>query len=93
MKRTLIKASIFVMLLGLLSGCATTEQIAQIQATADKALATANNASSRADNAMATANSALDAARNAQSTAEAAQSCCTQNSTKLDRMFEKAMQK
>ena len=93
MNRTLIKASILATLLGLLSGCATTEQIAQIQATADQALSAARSASDRADNALSTANQALDAARSAQAAADAAQACCNENSTKLDRMFEKAMQK
>lgn len=93
MKRTLIKASILATVFGLLCGCATTEQIAQIQATADKALAAANSASERANNALSTANQALDAARSAQAAADAAQACCNENSTKLDRMFEKAMQK
>lgn len=89
MKKTLVIA----MVLGLLGGCATTEQIAQIQATADRALATANSASSSADNALSTANRALDAARNAQSAAESAQACCNDNATKIDRAFERAMQK
>ncbi len=93
MKRTLIKAVLLVSVFGLVSGCATTEQIAQIQATADKAMAAANNAAQRADNAMSTANEALDAARSAQSAAQSALECCNENSSKLDRMFEKAMAK
>ena len=93
MKRTLIKAATLAMVFGLLSGCATTEQIAQAQATADRALAAANNAQSRADNALSTANDALDAARTAQSAAETALECCNDNSSKLDRRFEKAMMK
>ena len=79
--------------LATLGGCATTEEIAQIRATAEKALSTANSATSRADNALSVANSALDAANSAQSTAEAAQACCSENSSRLDRMFEKAMAK
>lgn len=93
MKKIFIKASIIAAVLGILSGCATTEQIAQIQATADRALEAANNASDRANNALSTANNALDAARRAQSTADAAQACCNDNSTKIDRAFEQAMQK
>ena len=93
MKNMIIKASMAAALVGLLGGCATTEQIAQIQATADRALETASNASDRANNALSTANSALDAARRAQSTADAAQACCNENSTKIDRAFEQSMRK
>ena len=88
-----MKVLTIVAVLGLLSGCATSEQIKQIQATADRALETANNASDRANNAQSTANQALDAARRAQSTADAAQACCNENSQKIDRAFEKSMRK
>ena len=93
MKKTIIKASIAAAVLAILSGCATTEQIAQIQATADRALESASSASDRANNALSTANSALDAARRAQATADAAQACCNENSTKIDRAFEQSMRK
>lgn len=93
MKKILFKASMIAVALGLLSSCATTEQIRQIQATADRALEAANNASDRANNALSTANNALDAARRAQSAADAAQACCNENSQKIDRAFEQAMQK
>ena len=93
MKRTLIKASILASALLLLSGCATTEQIAEIRSMAESAQSTANNASSQAGRALATANEALDAARQAQSTANSAMDCCNANSSKIDRMFEKAMMK
>ena len=93
MRNALIKTLAIAAVLGLLSGCATTEQIAQIQATADKALETANNAADRANNAQSTANQALDAARKAQAAADAAQACCNENSQKIDRAFEKSMRK
>ena len=93
MRNALMKVLTIVAVLGLLSGCATSEQIKQIQATADRALETANNASDRANNAQSTANQALDAARRAQSTADAAQACCNENSQKIDRAFEKSMRK
>ena len=38
MRNTLTKTLAIAAVLGILSGCATTEQIKQIQATADKAL-------------------------------------------------------
>ncbi len=93
MKITLVKASILAAVLALASGCATTEQINAIKATADQALSTANSASSAADRALSTANQALDAARDAQASADAAQACCKANTDKIDRMFEKAMRK
>ena len=100
MKRTLIKAVILAFVFALMGGCVTTEQLAQVraiaesaQSTADSATATADNASATADNALTAANQAADAARSAQSAADAATACCGENSSKLDRMFEKAMQK
>lgn len=93
MKKTLIKASILAIALVLLSGCATTEQLAEVRSIAESAQSAANNASSQASRASATANEALDAARQAQSTANSAMDCCNANSSKIDRMFEKAMRK
>ena len=100
MKRTLVKATILAAVFMVLGGCVTTEQLAEVraiaenaQAAADSAASAANSASSAADNAMSTANQALDAANSAQSAADAAMACCNENSSKLDRMFEKAMQK
>ena len=93
MNSTLIKTSILALAIGTLSGCATTEEIARIKTMAENAQSTANSASQRADNAVATANQALDAAQQAQAAADAAAACCNANTNRLDRMFEKAMQK
>lgn len=93
MKIQFIKASLIAAALVLVSGCATTEQIEAIKATADRALSAANSAQSTADRALSAANSASSAARDAQAAANAAQACCNDNSTKIDRMFEEAMQK
>ncbi len=93
MKRTLYKAALVATVLGLVSGCATTEQLAEVRSIAESAQSSANGAASRADNALSTANDALDAARKAQSAAEAAANCCSANTDRLDRMFEKAMMK
>ena len=93
MKTTLIKASILALAIGSLGGCATTEEIAEIRALAQNAQSAANSASQTADNALATANRALDAANSAQAAADAAAECCNANTSRLDRMFEKAMQK
>ena len=93
MKRTLIKASILGFALVLLSGCASEQQISEIKSMAESAQSTANNAASQASRALATANEALDTARQAQATANSAMDCCNANSSKIDRMFEKAMRK
>ena len=93
MKRTLVNASILALAIGVLGGCATTEQINQIKAMAEQAQSTATNAAQRADNALATANDALNTARRAESAAAAAMKCCQENSSKIERMFEKAMAK
>jgi N-methylhydantoinase A/oxoprolinase/acetone carboxylase beta subunit len=93
MKKIIVKASIIALALGALGGCATTDEIAQIRSTAEKALSTANSATSRADNALSAANQALDAANAAQSAADAAATCCSENTSRTNKMFEKAMQK
>lgn len=97
MKRNILKTTGFVTLFTIISGCAsgcvTTEQLAAVEAIAKGAQAAADRAASSADNAMAAANRAMDAAEGAQSAADAAAACCNENSSKLDRMFEKAMQK
>lgn len=98
MKRNIIKtagfATLFAVIIGCTtSACVTTEQLAAVKATAENAQTAADRAASSADNAMAAANRAMDAAERAQSAADAAAACCNENSSKLDRMFEKAMQK
>ena len=79
MKRTLINASMLAIVLGLASGCVTTEQLAEVRAIAE--------------GAQSTANSAVSAANEANSAAQAAADCCNGNSTKIDRMLEKVMSK
>lgn len=93
MKRTLIQVSVIALVLGLLGGCANQQQLEEIRSMAEDAQATANNASSQASSALSTANEALDTARQAESAAANALECCNANSDKMDRMFEKAMQK
>lgn len=100
MKRTIVKATILAAVLMILGGCVTTEQLAEVRAIAESAQSAANNAASAAgsasaaaDTAMSAANQAGDAAAAAQAAADAANACCNENSSKLDRMFEKAMQK
>jgi len=94
MKRTLMQVSALALVLGLLGGCAATpQQIDEVKAMAQKAMDTANAASGQASSALSTANEALDTARKAESAANNALDCCNANSSKIDRMFEKAMRK
>ena len=100
MKKTLVKVTFFAALLMLLGGCATVEQLNEVRALAESAQSAANSAGSAADaaasaanNAAAAANQAMDAATSAQSAADSAMACCNENTSKLDRMFEKAMAK
>jgi len=93
MRNSVIKASVLALVVGLAGGCATTEQIAEIKAMAEKAQSSANAAQQRADGAAASAAEALDAARRAESAAQAAQACCDANTSRLDKMFEQTMKK
>ena len=93
MKNTVIKASVLALVLGLMGGCATTEQIAEVKAMAEKAQSSANSAQQRADSAAAAAAEAMAAARHAESAAQAAQDCCNANTSRLDKMFEQTMKK
>ena len=93
MKRTLTKVTFFAAVLMMLGGCATVEQVNEAKSLAESAQAAARAAAAAADSATAAANQAMDAAKAAQAAADAANACCSENSSKLDRMFEKAMQK
>jgi hypothetical protein len=93
MKRTLFRASILAVALSLIAGCATVEQLNEVRAIAEGAKSSADSAGQRADSALSTANQALEAANRAESTAQSAMDCCNQNTSRLDKMFEKAMKK
>ena len=100
MKRTLVKVAFFATVMMILGGCATVEQLNEVRAIAESAQSAANSAgsaassaASAADSAAAAANQAMEAAGSAQSAADAAMACCNENTSKLDRMFEKAMAK
>ena len=91
----------------LLGGCATTEELNAVKATADQASqkadqanATANaaksaasQAASQAASAQATAGEAKATADAAKATADAAKAESASTSEKVDRMFKKTMQK
>ena len=93
-KKTLLgKLAVVVLGLGLVTGCATTEQMQKLQAdvaraqeTADAALAKANAAKEQAGDAQISANAANSRADDAAAAAEK----CTE---KCSRMMEKAMAK
>lgn len=79
--------------MGLVGGCATTEQLEAAKASADAAMARANDAYNLAQNAHTVGSEAAYAADQAQKDAQAALACCNENTSRLDRMFEKAMKK
>ena len=78
MFKTVATGAMLVALAGI-TGCATTADLNALQAQVDSVKATADKA-------------VADAAA-AQSSAEAAQACCDANSEKMDRMFNKSMNK
>jgi len=86
MKKTLLHVSVLTAIIGMTAGCASKEDLDAVRATAETALSEARAAKEAADGATA-------AAQDAKSTADAAQTCCNENSSRLDRMFEKAMRK
>jgi len=100
MKQSLMKMSALVLVLGLAAGCASQEAIDRAQATADNAARDAAAAKSAAEAARAAADSAAQSAAAAQSTADQAlaaaqeaMACCEANRDRLERMFQRGMQK
>jgi len=93
MQTKFIKISILALSMGLIGGCADTTQIDAVKATADAAMAKATDAYNLAQNAHTVASEAAYAADKASKDAQAALACCNENSRRLDKMFEQAMQK
>jgi len=92
-KPMLLKLAALALVMGLASGCATTEQLKQMQAdiakaqeTADAALSAANNAQSAASAAERQADAAMAKANAAKEAADACKERCS-------RMIEKSMAK
>ena len=92
-KPMLLKLAALALVLGLATGCATTEQLKQMQAdiaksqeTADAALAAAYDASAAAGKAQSTADAAL-------AKANAAEHAAHQCKERCNRMMEKSMAK
>lgn len=93
MQTKIIKASILAISIGLVGGCADTTQLEAVKATANAAMARADDAYNLAQNAHTVASEAAYAADKASKDAQAALACCNENSARLDKMFEKAMAK
>ena len=100
MIKNAIKMGAAVLVLGLASGCASTEGIDSVRSTAESAAREAAAAKTAADAARAAADSAARSAASAQSTADralsaanAAQASSDANRDRLERMFQKSMSK
>ena len=94
MQTKFIKVLTLALTMGLIGGCADYDmQINAIKTTADAAMARANDAYNLAQNAHTVASEAAFAADKASKDAQAALACCNENSRRMDKMFEKAMQK
>lgn len=89
----LTKLSILMLSIVLLSGCADIAQIDEAKAAATAAMNRANEAYNLAQSGHTLASDAAYAAEQAQSAADAAAACCSNNSNKIDRMFEQTMRK
>jgi len=89
----LLAAAAVVGAIGLSAGCASTEEMENIQRMAREAKGAADRAERTANRAESTANDAARQAAEALSAANEAQACCTANTEKLNRMFKKSMTK
>ena len=100
MKKTALKASALALFVVMAAGCATSSQLNDVKATADRAAADASAAASAAEAARASADRASQAAAAAQLTADEAMvvaveavACCEANRESMERMFQKSMSK
>lgn len=98
--KTVSKLAVFALFAIGLSSCASTTQMDQIKAMAEQAQQTASQladqvkkAQDDASQAVNTANQASQKADQAMKAASDAQSCCTANTKRMDRMFKKLQQK
>ncbi len=92
MQSTLItaaRATVLAVSVGLTAGCATTGDLERVEGIANNALSTAQ----AAGGAQTAADNAVSVAQEAKASADAAQACCTETSDKIDRMFQRSMQK
>jgi len=82
------------------TGCASTEEIEKLRTMAEQAQSAATAAQSAADRALSGVQQAQSAAADADRkatealrAANDANNCCRENSEKIERMFQKSMQK
>ena len=97
---TTLKTGVVALFLITAAGCATTKDVQDARAAADKAAQAAAAAQTAADTAAKEATSAKSAADGAQSTAnqalqasQSSQACCDATNEKIDRMFKKSVSK
>ncbi len=90
-----LRAALVAGVVGLMAGCSnvTPEQLSAVEAKASEALSKAGAASANADKALKAATDASASAQAAQAAADASMTCCNDNKSRLDSMFEKAMRK
>jgi len=83
------------LVLALASGCATVskDQLDEVRAMAEKAMSSSETATMTAEKAMSTAEGAMSKADAAMGAANGAQACCDANTDRIDRAFQKSMQK
>ncbi len=96
MQSTLItaaRATVLAASVGLTAGCATTGDLERVEGIANNAMTTAQAAQQSVSAAQAAADNAAAVAQEAKASADAAQACCTETSDKIDRMFQRSMQK
>ncbi|MDH3638441.1 MAG: Lpp/OprI family alanine-zipper lipoprotein [Gammaproteobacteria bacterium] len=81
-----VRFALIVAAVGLASGCASTKKMEEVEAMAQSAQQSAEQAAAAARSAQQTADQALEAAKQANT-------CCQNNSQKIDQMFKKSMMK
>lgn len=91
--RVLTQIAAVVLSLGLMAGCATTDQLKQMQADIEANRQAVGAAQQTADEAKATADAALKAANEAKAAANDAQAAANMANERADRMLEKRMSK
>ena len=92
-KKTLLKLSAMVLSLGLVTGCASTDRVKQLEADIAKAQQTSADALVAANEAKSAAGAADSKATAAMDAATAAQNAADDCSERCNRMMEKAMAK
>lgn len=93
MNLSFTKPAILILSLGLLAGCASTEQLTKMEADIAKAQETADAALKAAKEAQLDAAAAQGTADSALSTANSAQASADEANERINRMSEKAMAK